>query len=138
VTTTEEKGGGAYRRRDCSGEVVEGVGEVLTVTPMCGSSPVMVGVGRSTCTGGRARRRRGHRPIQGGTVQLNGSESFTRGQGRHSREELENGSPDVLVHARWRVIEVRRGRFCFSGEAMPRLKLGEASQGLGEAIQGLG
>ena len=39
------KGRGAYRRRDCSGEVVEGVGEVVTVTPMCGSSPGIVGVG---------------------------------------------------------------------------------------------
>jgi hypothetical protein len=55
----EEKGGGAYWRRDCSGEVVKGVGEVLTVMSMCGSSPAMVGVGRSTCAGGRARRRRG-------------------------------------------------------------------------------
>jgi hypothetical protein len=42
------KGGGAYRRRGCSGEVVEGVGEVVTVTLMCGSSPGIVGVGRST------------------------------------------------------------------------------------------
>ena len=66
----EEKGGGAYRRRDCSGEVVEGVGEVLTVTLMCGSSPAMVGVGRSTCAGGRARRRRGFRPTHGAIVQI--------------------------------------------------------------------
>jgi hypothetical protein len=51
------KGGGAYQRRGCSGEVVEGVGEVVTVTSMCGSSPGMVGVGRSTCTGRGARRR---------------------------------------------------------------------------------
>jgi hypothetical protein len=49
-------GGGAYRRRDCSGEVVEGVGEVVMVTLMCGSSPGMVEVGRSTCAGGGARR----------------------------------------------------------------------------------
>jgi hypothetical protein len=105
---------------------------------MCGLSPTIVGVGRSTRTGGRARRQRGLRPIQGGTVQLNWSVSFTRGQGRHRSEELENGSLDSSVHARWRVTEVRRGRFCFSGEAMLRLKLGEASQALGEAIQGLG
>jgi hypothetical protein len=77
VTAAEEKGGGAYRRRDCSGEGVEGVGEVLMVTPMCGSSAAMVGVGRSTCAGGRTRRRRGLQPTQGGIVQLNGSESFT-------------------------------------------------------------
>jgi hypothetical protein len=138
VTAAEEKGGGAYRRQDCSGEVVEGVGEVFTVTPMCGSSPAMVGVGRSKCAGGWARRRRRLRPIQGGIVQLNGSESFTRGQGRHRHEELDNDSPDSSVHAWWRVTEVRQGRFCFFGEAMPRLKLGEASQGLGEAIQGFG
>jgi hypothetical protein len=77
VTTVEEKDGGAYRRRDCSGEVVEGVGEVSTVTPMCGSSPAMVEVGRSTCVGGRTRQRRGFRPAHGAIVHLNGSESFT-------------------------------------------------------------
>jgi hypothetical protein len=77
------------------------------VTPMCGSSPVMVGVGRSTRAGGRARQQQGLRPIQGGTVQLNWSVSFNRGQGRHRREELENGSPDSSVHAWWRVTEVR-------------------------------
>jgi hypothetical protein len=98
----------------------------------------MVGVGRSTRAGGRARRRRGLRPNQGGRVQMKWSENFTGGQGRHRREELENGSPDSSVHARWRVTEVRRGRFYFSGETMPRLKLAEASQALGEAIQGLG
>jgi hypothetical protein len=32
---------------------------------MCGSPSGMVGVGRSTCVGGGARRRRGVRPIQG-------------------------------------------------------------------------
>jgi hypothetical protein len=101
------KGGGAFRRRDCSGEVVEGVGEVVTVMPMCGSSPRMVGVGWSTCAGGGARRRRGLRPIQGGRVRFNRSVSFTRGQGRHRREELKNGSPDSSVYARWRAAEVR-------------------------------
>jgi hypothetical protein len=39
---------------------------------------------------------------------------------------------------RWRSAEVRRCRARFSGEAMPRLKLGKASQPLGEAVQGLG
>jgi hypothetical protein len=57
------KGEGAYRRRDCSGEVVEGVGEVVTVTPMCGSCPGIVRVGRSTCVGVGAHQRRGLRPI---------------------------------------------------------------------------
>jgi hypothetical protein len=53
----EERGGGAYRRRDCSDEVVEDVGEVLRVTTMCWSPLGMVGVGRSMCTGGDAHRR---------------------------------------------------------------------------------
>jgi hypothetical protein len=101
------KGGGAYQRRDCSSEVVEGVGEVVTVTPVCGSSLGMVGVGRSTCAGGGAHRRRGLRPIQGGRVQLNWSVSFTRDQGRRRREELKNGLPNSSVYARWRATEVR-------------------------------
>jgi hypothetical protein len=37
VNAEEERGGGPYRRRDCSGEVVEGVGEVSRVMVMCGS-----------------------------------------------------------------------------------------------------
>jgi hypothetical protein len=98
---------------------------------------VVVGVGRSTRAGRGAHRRRGLWPNQGGTVQLNGSESFTRGQGRHRREEFENGSPDSSVHALWWVTEVRRGRFYSSGEAMPRLKLGKASPLHGEVVQGL-
>jgi hypothetical protein len=72
------KGRGAYRSRDCSGEVSKGVGEVVTVTLMCRSSPGMVGVGQSTCAGGGARRRRGLRPILGGRVQLIWLGSFTR------------------------------------------------------------
>jgi hypothetical protein len=70
---------------------------------------MMVGVGRSTRAGGGARRRRGLQPNQGSTVQLNWLVSFTRGQGRHRREELENGSPDSSVHTRWWVAEVWRG-----------------------------
>jgi hypothetical protein len=65
MATEEERGGGAYWGRDCSGEVVEGVGEVLRVTAMCRSPSGMVGVGRSMCAGGAARRRRGVRPNQG-------------------------------------------------------------------------
>jgi hypothetical protein len=75
-TRGEGKSGGAYRRWDCFGEVVEGVGEVLRVTAMCGSPSGMVGVGRSTCAGRGARRRRGVRPIQGIIDQSNGSESL--------------------------------------------------------------
>jgi hypothetical protein len=101
------KGGGAYRRRDCSGEVAEGVEEVLRVTAMCGSPSGMVGVGRSTCIGGGAGRRRGVQPIQGTIDQSNGSKSFTRDQGRCVREELKNGSPDCSVYTRRRAAEVR-------------------------------
>jgi hypothetical protein len=50
-TRSGRKGGGAYRRRDCSGEVAEGVGEVLRVTAMCGSPWGIVGVSRSMCVG---------------------------------------------------------------------------------------
>jgi hypothetical protein len=46
---------------------------------------MVVGDGRSTCAGGGARRRRGVRPNQGTIDQLNGSGSFTRGQGRCAR-----------------------------------------------------
>jgi hypothetical protein len=84
----ERKGGGAYRRRDCSGEVVEDVGEVSGITAMCGLPSGMVGVGRSTCAGGDAHRRRGVRPTHGAIVQLNGSESFTGCQGRCGCKEL--------------------------------------------------
>jgi hypothetical protein len=77
VTAAEEKGGGAYQQRGCSGE---GSGEArgsLAIKPRCGSSAVVVGVGRSTCVGGGARRRRGILPAHDAIVQLNGSESFT-------------------------------------------------------------
>jgi hypothetical protein len=49
-------------------------------------------------------------------------------------KELENGSPDCSVYTRWRVAEVRREWIRLSDEAMPQLKLGEASQPLGEAV----
>ena len=87
--------------------MVEDVGEVLGITAMCGSPSGMVGVGWSTCVGGDARRRRGIRPTHGAIDQLNGSESFTREQGKDVREELKNGSPESLVHERRRATEVR-------------------------------
>jgi hypothetical protein len=62
--------------------VVEGVGEVLRVTAMCGSSSGMVGIGWSTCAGGGTRRRRVVQPIQGTIDKSNGPESFTGDQGR--------------------------------------------------------
>ncbi len=125
-----------YRRRDCSGEVVEDVGEVLRVTTMCGSPSGMVGVGRSTCAGGGAYRRQGVWPIQGTIDQSNGSESFTRDQGRCVREELKNGSPDCSVYARRRAAEVRRGRSLVSGEVLPGPSAWKASQTTGEANRG--
>jgi hypothetical protein len=62
--------------------VVEDVGEVSGITTVCGSPSGMVRVGRSTCAGGDARRRRGVRPAHGEIVQLDGSESFTGCQRR--------------------------------------------------------
>jgi hypothetical protein len=101
------KGGGAYRRRDCSGEVVEDVGEVSGITTRCGSPSGMAGVGWSTCAGGVARRRRGVRPAHGGIVQSNWSERFTGCQRRYGCKELVGDSPVSSVHARWRKTEVR-------------------------------
>jgi hypothetical protein len=74
---------------------------------MCGSPSRMVGVGRSERASGGARRRRGVRPIQGAIDQSNGSESFTRDQGRGVREELKNDSPECPVYACRRAAEVR-------------------------------
>jgi hypothetical protein len=105
------KGGGAYQRRYCSGEVVEGVGEVLRVTAMCGSPSVMVGVGRSTCAGGGARRRRGVRPNQGTIDQSNGSESFSRDQGRCMCDDLKKELPVKLTKGR-RGLEVTGVGWC--------------------------
>jgi hypothetical protein len=82
VTAAEEKGGGAYRKRGCSGE---GSGEVrgsLAITSRYGSSAMVVGGDRSTCAGGGAHRRRGIQPAHGAIIRLNGSGSFTRDQGR--------------------------------------------------------
>jgi hypothetical protein len=107
VTAAEEKGGGAYRRRGCSGEGSGEVRESLAITSKCGSPVMVVGVGRSTRAGGGARRRRGIRPNQGAIDQLNESGSFTRDQERCVREEFENVSPDCSVYALPRATEVR-------------------------------
>jgi hypothetical protein len=73
-------GGGAYRWRDCSGEVVEDVGEVLGITTVCGSPSEI--------------------------EQLDGSESFTGCQRRCGRKELVGDSLDSSVHARRRKTKV--------------------------------
>jgi hypothetical protein len=88
--------------------VVEDVGEVATVTLVCGSSPGMVGVGRSTCAGGGARRWQGIRPAHGEIALSSESRGFTGGQGSRRRKELKNGSPGSLVYVRWRAADVRR------------------------------
>jgi hypothetical protein len=105
----KERGGGAYRRQGCSGEVVEDVGEVSRITAMCGSPSAMVGVSRSTCAGGDARRRRGIRPTHGAIGQLNGSESFTGCLGRRGCKELEKYLLISSIHVRRRKTEVWRG-----------------------------
>jgi hypothetical protein len=135
VTAAKEKGGGAYRRRGCSGE---GSGEVrgsLAIISRYGSSAIVVGVGRSTCAGGGAHRRRGIWPNQGNTVQLNESGSFTRGQGRYVREEFENGSPDCSVYTRPRATKVRRRRSWVFGEVLSGLRAWKASWATGKAKQ---
>jgi hypothetical protein len=108
VTAVEEKGGGAYGRRGCSGEGSGEVRESLAITSRCGSPTMVVGGGRSTHAVRGARRRRGVRPNQEAIDQLNGLGSFIRDQGRCEREEFENGSPDCSVYARPRATKVRR------------------------------
>jgi hypothetical protein len=100
---------------------------------MCGSPSGMVGVGRSTCAGWGACRRRGVRPIQGTIDQSNGSESFTRDQGGCVCEELKNDSLDCSVYARRRAAEVRRGRSWLSGEVLPGPGAWGASRAISEA-----
>jgi hypothetical protein len=114
--------------------VVVDVGEVTTVTSMCGSVAGMAEVGRTSCACGEASRRRGFRPNHGGIAQSSELGSFTGGQGSCRHKELKNGLCGSLVYVQWRAAEVRRGCARFSGEAMSRLKLGKASQYLGEAI----
>jgi hypothetical protein len=133
VTAVEEKGEGAYRRRGCSDERSGEVQGSLAITSRCGSSAVVVEVGRSACRGGGACRRRGIRPAHDAIIRLNGSRSFTRDQGRYVREEFENGSPDCSVYAWPRAIEVRRGRSWVSGEVLPGPRTWKASRATGEA-----
>jgi hypothetical protein len=133
VAAEEERVRGAYWRRDCSSEVVKGVGEVLRVMVICGSPSGMVGAGRSTSAGGGARRRRGVQPNQGMIGQSNGSASFTRDQGRCVCKDSENDSLDCSVYARRRATEVRRGRSWVSGEVMSGPSTWKASRATGEA-----
>jgi hypothetical protein len=72
------RGRGAYRRRDSSGEVVDGVGEVAAITSRYWSASEVVGVGQSTRTGRGVCRRRVFRPAHGKIVQLVGLGGLTR------------------------------------------------------------
>jgi hypothetical protein len=99
---------------------------------------MVVGVGRSTCAGRGARRRRGIRPNQGAIDQLNGSGSFTRDQGRCVRKEFENVSMDCSVYARPRATEVRRRQSWVSGEVLLGPRAWKALRATGEANRGRG
>jgi hypothetical protein len=118
--------------------VVDDVGEVTTVTSVCGSVSEMAGVGRSLRAGGGAHRRLVIRPNHDGIAQSSELGSFTRSQGCCRRKELVNGSPGSPIYVGWRAAEVWRGCARCSGEVGSWLKLGKASQPLGEAFQGLG
>jgi hypothetical protein len=86
------KGGGAYRRRDSSGEASREVEEVTAVTLRYGSASEVVEVGRSTCAGRGVHQRRVLRPAHGEIVQLVGSGGLTKWHRGSTREELENGA----------------------------------------------
>jgi hypothetical protein len=138
VTVAEEKGGGAYRQRGCSGEGSGEVRESLAITPRCGLLAMVVGVGRSTRVGEGACRRRGIWPNQGAIDQLNGSGSFTRDQGSSECEQFENGSPDCSVYMRSRATKVRWRRSWVSGEVLSDPRAWKASRATGKANRGTG
>jgi hypothetical protein len=93
VTTERKKGGVAYRRRERSGGWPGEVREVLAVTSRGGSPAVMAEIGLAVCADGRTRQRRVLRPAHGGIAQLNGTGSFTGGQGCRRHKESTNGLP---------------------------------------------
>jgi hypothetical protein len=86
---------------------------------------VMAGIGLAARAGGRAHRRHVLRPVHGGIVQLNGTGSFTGGQGCHWHKESTNGLPCSSVYVRRRSVEVRRRQSGVSGEVVFSLQLGE-------------
>jgi hypothetical protein len=108
------------------------------VTPMCGSSPGMVGVGRSTCADAWVRRRRVFRPPHGAIVQLVSSGGLTRGHRGDTRKEFENGAETYPVHVRRWAEEVRRGCYRVSGEVLSGLRAWGASRVSGGANQTVG
>jgi hypothetical protein len=93
----------------------------------------MVGVGRSTCAGGGARRRRVFRPAHDVIVQLVSLGGLTRWHRGGTRKEFENGVETYPVHVHRWAEEVRRGWFGVSGEALPGLRAWRASRVSSEA-----
>jgi hypothetical protein len=83
-TRERKKGGTAYRQRGRSGKGWGWLWEVLAVTTRYGSTTVMAEIGRSTCAGGRARRRRVLRPIHDDTGQSKGT-GTSRGANESTR-----------------------------------------------------
>jgi hypothetical protein len=118
--------------------VVDDVGEVATVTSMCWSASGMAGVGRASCAGGGARRRRGFWPNHGGIAQSSVLGSFTGSQGGRRRKELVNGLPGSPVYVRWRAAKVRRGRSRCSGEVGSRFSLEKAQSFMRKLYRGSG
>jgi hypothetical protein len=87
--------------------VIDDVVEVTAVTSLRESASGMVGVGRTSCVGGGARRWRVFRPNHGSIVQSSELGSFTGSQGGCRRKEFANGSPGSRVYVRWWAAEVR-------------------------------
>jgi hypothetical protein len=96
---------------------------------------VMAGTGLAACAGGRGRRRCVLRPAHDGVVQLNGTGSFTGGQGCRRHKESTNGLPCSSVYVRRRPVEVRRHQSGVSGEVVFGLRARGASLSSGEASQ---
>jgi hypothetical protein len=118
--------------------VVGDVGEVTTITTVCGSASEVAGAALATSAGGGGRRRHLLRPNHGGRVQSRCTRSSTGWCRGYARKESRNGSVDYLVHVLRQGHELRRAWSHCSGGASPRLKLGKASRPPEEAIHGLG
>jgi hypothetical protein len=73
-----------------------------------GSSTVMAGIGRATCAGGRAHRRRALRPTHGGRVQSKGTGSFTGCEGCYpcNRRKTHRGARSMYAGGRVKSGEV--------------------------------
>jgi hypothetical protein len=136
-TRERKKGGVAYRRRGRSDEGWGWLREVLAVTTRYGSTTVMARIGRSTCVGERARRRRVLRPIHGDTGQSKGTGSFTGCQWVDPYKESQNNSPWSSVYVRRRSVAVRWPWFGFSSEAELDSSRWELHQGTYSLSRGL-